>query len=365
MKRTLYAIFVLLLLASCESDGYTVKGSFPAAEDGTVVYMTATDEYYTTVDSAIIKNGSFEFSGGYFDRTLRMLLVPSKAMGGPVVLENGVINVKFGNTIERSGTEGNFILQRFVEAGEHLRGLETATSPAFLKAMPMDKVVYDSLVTAREQARASLVAYAYFAVEKNIDNSLGFYILTKSYTMLDANLVAPLLEQVPQYMQNARYKVVKDFVSARIESERRKGATAVGKNYLNFELPDINGKKVLFSSVVEKNKYTLLQFWASWCAPCRVELPEVNKVYNKFGKKGFAAVGVSLDSDPAEWSKAVAKLSLSWPQLCQPSGGSAEVAAAYGVDAVPSNLLINNKGTIIARDISVAELESLLGENLK
>ena len=366
MKKTLFAIFAVLAFASCESDGYKIVGSFPSAEDGSVVYLTADDDFYTTLDSAVITNGKFTFAGGYHDRAVRMLLVPGKAIGGPVVVEKGVVEVEFDkSSMKRGGTDGNQILQRFVEASERLKGLEEVTSPAFLKAMPMDKSVYDSIVVVRDTERRALTAYAYLAIEKNIDNGLGLYIITKSYKMLSASLLAPLMERVPGFLRNKRYNVVNNYVAVSLECEKQKVATAVGKEYLNFELPDYNDKNVLFSSVVSRNKYTLLQFWAGWCAPCRVELPEISKLCGKYGKMGFAAVGVSLDSTLEEWKAAVSSLKPSWLQLCKPMGGSAEVAAAYGVSSVPSNILINNKGVIIARDVTPSELDSLLKESLK
>lgn len=365
MSRLFTALAALLLLASCENNGYTIKGSFPSAPDGTTVYMTAADEFFTIIDSAKVDNGHFEFTGGYHDRIVRMLLVPSKAIGGPVVVESGVVNVNIGNTVERGGTEGNAILQRFMDAKELLEGLEGVTSPAYLKAMPMDKNVCDSLIAEREKARATLAAYAYLAIENNIDNNLGLFLVTKSYKMIDAERLFPLLGKVPSYLRDARYSFVNDYVSTIVANNRNRSETAVGKQYLNFELPDINDEKVLFSSIVNKNRYTLLQFWAGWCAPCRMELPEITKLYVKYGKRGFAAVGLSLDSDAAEWRNAVSSLALSWKQLCGPTGGSSEVAAAYGVTAIPSNVLINNKGTIIARDLAAAELDSLLAASLK
>lgn len=365
MKKLLPVLSALILLASCDNDGYTIKGSFPGAEDGTVVYMTAADEFFTTIDSAVINNGCFEFKGGYYDRILRMLLVPGKAVGGPVVVEKGVINVKIDKTIERGGTEGNAILQRFMDASEHYEGLVDITSPTYVKSMPLDKNVYDSLVVERDKAAGALAAFAYLAIENNIDNSLGLFLITKSYKLVDAEKMAPLLERVPSYLRNARYDVVNDYVSVALASKKQKEAVSVGSVYLNFELPDISGKKVLFSSVVGENRYTLLQFWASWCAPCRRELPAIDALYKKYAKKGLAVVGLSLDSCADEWRSAAASLSSSWVQLCSPSGGSSEVAAAYGIDVIPSNLLINNKGTIIARDITPAELDSLLAGTLE
>ena len=365
MKKIVFALSALVLLAACDSDGYKIRGSFTSAKEGTVVYMAQPDEQYTVVDSAVINNGKFEFTGARCNRTVRMLFVPDKAVGGPVVLEPGVVDVEFGATLKRGGTDGNTILQRFMEAKEHLQALEEVTSPNFLKTMPMDKAVYDSLVVVRNNSRDALAEYAFLAIERNIGNNLGMFILTRSYSFIDAERVEPLLQLVPEFLRDVRYNLVRNYISLRAKCNRQRSTTAVGKQYLNFELSNIGGEKVLFSSVLEGSRYTLLQFWASWCASCRVELPAFNKLEKKYGKKGFTFVGVSLDSSNEDWRKAVASMGLGGVQLCNPSGGSGEVAAEYGVDAVPANILINNKGVIIARDLSPAELDAIVGEASK
>lgn len=364
MKRVFAALCAGLLLAACESEGYKIEGTFASAEDGTVVYMTAADEFYTTLDSTVISGGRFEFTGEQNERCVRMLLVPAKAVGGPVVVERGVVNVEIGRELKRGGTSGNIILQRFLEAKEHLQALDDVTSPSFLKAMPMDKSVYDSLVVVRDKARASLAEYASLVIETNIENNLGVYVLSRSYALVDAARLVRLLNKVPSSLRDARYNLVCDYVAVRAKSSEQRTVTAVGQQYLNFELPSRADEKVLFSSLVSKHRYTLLQFWASWCASCRVELPEFDKLREEYAVKGFALVGVSLDTDAAAWRGALASLALGGVQLCSPSGGSGEVAAEYGVDAVPANLLINNKGVIVARDVSPSELDSILNENL-
>lgn len=365
MKKTILLLFTVLFVLSCSTDGYKIKGTFDAAPDGTVIYMIDQNDELAVVDSAIVSGGKFEFSGGYYERSVRMLLAQSEYIGGPVVLEPGVINVKFGENVERGGTHGNEILQRFVAASEHLRNLEHITSPAFIKSMPMDKAMFDSLVDVRDKAKTNLLEYSLLAIEQNVDNGLGFYILSQMYQNIDSPLLANILSRVPLYLQSSRFNVIKNHATHRLMADRQKIATAVGRPYQNFELPDLSGKNVLFSDIVAANNYTLLQFWASWCAPCRAELPLIEKLHSNYKRGGFSVVGLSLDSDIEECRSAVSKLGLSFVQLCKPTGGSGEVATAYGVDEIPANVLINNKGTILARNLSPAEIEKLLAEGLR
>lgn len=366
MKKIFFLLLIAVFVAACGGDGYKITGTFEAAPDGTVVYMMNPNEGLAVVDSAVVVAGSFEFAGGYYERSVRMLLAESEGVGGPVVLETGDIWVKIDKAaVVRGGTEGNDILQRFVEAGEYVGNLERATSPAFVKNMSVGEAMLDSLVDARETAKVNLAEYSLLAIESNIDNGLGFYILTQTYQKIDVARLANILSRLPLYLHSARYDVMNAYATHRLQAERKRALTAVGQQYLNFELPDLSDKKVLFSNVVEAGKYTLLQFWASWCAPCRAELPAIEALYKKYGRRGLNVVGLSLDSDIKECRNAVAALGLSFTQLCNPAGGSSEVATEYGIDVIPSNILINNKGVILGRNLSPAELDTLLGEALR
>lgn len=364
MKKIILFLFIAVFIASCSTGNYKIKGSFEGVPDGTVVYMLNPNEELVVVDSTVVHGGVFEFSGGFHERSVRMLLVENKAVGGPVVLEPGIITVHMDKAMSRGGTEGNEILQRFVSANEHLSNLERITSPAFVKSMPIDKAMLDSLVVARETEAANLMEYSLLAIESNIDNGLGFYILTQIYQKIDVAHLAGMLSRVPLYLHSARYDVMNGYVQHLLTVERQRIVAAVGRQYQNFELSDLNDNKILFSNVVSANKYTLLQFWASWCAPCRAELPAIEKLYQKYKKKGVAVVGLSLDSKRDDCRSAVSSLALSFMQLCNPAGGSSEVATAYGVNVIPSNVLISNDGMILARNLSPSEIDALLGDVL-
>lgn len=365
MKNIIFPLFIVLFVASCSSDGYKIKGSFPSAPEGTVVYLLNPNNELAVEDSAVVDGGKFEFAGGFHERSVRMLLAESAVAGGPVVLEPGIVYVKVDGGVVRGGTDGNEILQRFLAAYERVEQLESVTSPAFLKTMPIGEAMLDSLVAARDTARNSLVEYSLLAIEQNIDNGLGFYILTRMYDRFETARLVEILSRLPLYLRNSRYDVMKQHANQRSSAAWRRIATAVGREYQNFELPAVGGEQVLFSDIVTKNRYTLLQFWASWCAPCRAELPHLEKLHAKYRKQRVAFVGLSLDSNLAECTTAVEALGLSWLQLCDPTGGSSEVAAAYGVDAIPANVLINDKGVILGRDLSPAELEAILGESIR
>ena len=98
----------------------------------------------------------------------------------------------------------------------------------------------------------------------------------------------------------------------KIELEER---SEVGHKYIDFTGKDLEGKAVKLSEYIGKNKYTLIDFWASWCSPCCAEMPMLKKIYNKYHKKGFNIIGISLDSDPAKWKESIKRLELPWHQI--------------------------------------------------
>ena len=150
-------------------------------------------------------------------------------------------------------------------------------------------------------------------------------------------------------------KVVKDVLD-------KSKTTAIGGAAPEFTLNDVNGKPVSLASF--KGKYTLVDFWASWCGPCRVENPTVVKAYNTYKSKGFEILGVSLDDKKENWEKAIAQDKLAWTQVSDLKGWRSDVAALYGVKAIPMNYLLDKDGKIIAKSLRGEELIKKLGEVL-
>lgn len=137
---------------------------------------------------------------------------------------------------------------------------------------------------------------------------------------------------------------------------------SIGSEAIDFSQADPDGKLVSLSSF--KGKYVLVDFWASWCRPCRVENPNVVRAYHTFKGKNFTVLGVSLDNNRQQWLKAIDADKLAWPQVSDLKGWNNEAAALYRVQTIPQNMLVDPAGKIIAKDLRGPELQSRLAELL-
>lgn len=133
---------------------------------------------------------------------------------------------------------------------------------------------------------------------------------------------------------------------------------AYGQAAYEVALPSVSGDTIRLSSL--KGKVVLLDFWASWCIPCRISNKKLHKLYPKYKDKGFEILSISIDDNDKEWKKAVAKDKINWLKVIDKGGWEAPTATKYGIEAIPASFLIDKSGRIIAMDPSPGELEGLL-----
>ena len=133
----------------------------------------------------------------------------------------------------------------------------------------------------------------------------------------------------------------------------------------DFNMASIEGENVSALDIVKKNKLTIVDFWASWCGPCRAEIPNVVSIYRDFNDKGLEIIGVSLDQNENEWHKAVQEMQMTWPQLSDLQGWNNTAARLYGVNAIPFTFVADSTGNIVAVNLRGQQLREFVAEKLK
>ena len=371
MRNILFTLFAIFALFACApTEGYKISGTYKGApENGKIYLAQLTTSSIDYIDSVEIKNGCFEFKGEQNEPIVRFIFYPL-AEGGediiPIVLENGKISVEINrDNTTVTGTKLNNAMQSYKDQIQDVsrRAEQTFFSISNIDNLPQEKS--DSLQIAAEKLSNEMSQILFNHISANIENPIGAFIISTSGPMCDPVQLCGIIDSVPETYRDERFTQFYNIFKEDIQRKIGAMETAEGGKYINFELKDINGKETLFSTIVEKNKYTLLDFWASWCNPCRKAMPEIKKIYEKYGKKGLAVVSLSLDTDENAWKKAVNDLGMTWTQLCNPDGGSNQVGQAYGVEFIPTVVIIDKEGKIVSRGLESEALAAKIEELMK
>ena len=365
MKKLTYLLAAAAVFAACNSGnkGYTVTGTIEGAADGDTVYLETTQgRQFVKLDTAIITNGTFTFEGTQDTTVNRFISYKVEGKEGMAInffLENGKINIKMSqNENSATGTANNDIYQEFRVQSDGLNK----------QMMEIYESMSDTTLTDEQrQAKGGdmdrlekqMVEAAKTFICKNITNPVGVQLLKQNYYYLDVAELDPLMPQIPAaYDNDEAINKIKNNV------EKMK-ATAVGQKFTDFEMLTPEGKAVKLSDYVGKGKVVLVDFWASWCGPCRREMPSLVEAYAKYKGKNFEIVGVSLDRDGEAWKEGIKKLNITWPQMSDLKYWDSEGAKMYAVSSIPHTMLIDAEGTIIARGLHGEELQEKLAEVIK
>ena len=202
-------------------------------------------------------------------------------------------------------------------------------------------------------------------------------LIVEGQRCFGTNELLRMLEEEPTYGEHPKVKEYKEFLkkmatatvvtkSAKTEEQKAAEQKArdayVGQQFTDFEMVDTLGNAHKLSEYVGQGRWAFVDFWASWCGPCRREMPNVVAAYEKFHEKGLDIVGVSLDEQRTPWVEAIEKLKMPWVHLSDLKGWESLVTKVYKINAIPDNLLINPQGKIVARELYEEELHAKLKE---
>ena len=333
MKKLAFLLTALLLLASC-SKGYKVTVTFPDdSANGETAFLTNYDTGDTLL-SATVENQTCTFEGktdkGFFAR----LLVGGNRFG--FIVEPGEVKLDL--------TEGN--------ASSPLNDKMAAWSKE------MEKIANDTTITEAE-SEARYTEGLKKLYEENTDNAIGpwafcNYLMYKDFTEAE---IDEMLKAVPaDYAQLKRVEKAKN-------AARQLTITAEGQKFTDFEVPAADGTVQKLSDYVGKGKVTLVDFWASWCGPCRAEIPKLQALKAKYGDK-FDVLGVAVWDNPDDTRKAMEQMEITWPviigtqQLNEPTD-------LYGIKGIPHIIIFGPDGIILSRGLTGDDLANKLADVLK
>lgn len=378
IRRFASFLFLFLLVISCKRDNYTVKGVCEGMPDGTMLYMSpyrvsALEELLVPVDSATVRNGRFEFNGKADGSALYFISSSRVIDGGFIVVEPGKISFDMAEKTRRGGTEKNEQLDRFLNEKERLIAIRGMCEPRILDVIAHTEEVRDSVKKMASLANLVFDMYVSKIIDENIDNCLGHFFFTQSVGVASPGSLIRFIGEMPEEMRDIMFESKKLQLNSLLDEKsvmnsyiahanRTVRETSVGRKYINFELDNIDGGKILFSDIVGASEYTLLCFWGSWNRKSLSLLEELAKLSPAYKGQSLGLVTVSLDADTDDCRNIISAADIKGIHLCNPGGGSAEVASAYGVYDLPCALLVNSFGTIILRTGSVDDISSKLEE---
>ena len=381
----------LILVYSChekKKGGFTVTGTYKNADklalmEGPVTKAFLLEVPYGKDQSPVVldsikisgNNGSFSLSGAAKSQEVYELVFGSNALAVPLVNDASEIKVdvdlgKKDDFYEVSGSEATGQLKDLITIFGK-KNFEVEKSMGDLDSLKQANApdsVQIVATTKKNNAIQDLNTYLKQFINTNGNATVCALALSwSSRSFTKADFETSLNDLIKKYPDNGVLLGLKQNYEQQLaqmadKQQQQKEGAWVGKQAPEMALPDVNGKNISLASY--KGKYLLVDFWASWCGPCRAENPNVVKAYNEFKNKNFAILGVSLDKEKDAWQQAIKADKLEWAHVSDLKFWNSKAVDIFKFEGIPFNVLIDPQGKIIGESLRGEELESKLKEVL-
>lgn len=372
LKTSLALLLTLSVSAGIAQDKFEINGKLAqAGKDKKVILSYVNAEGKSVKDSALLKNGTFSISGttAFGNKAYLSLEAvkkdTTKRWPQPdfqeFYLEKGKYVVKGTDSMATAAISGTKVQAEYLEYQQEV-GVPHKEYQKLAARFMKARSAKDSVEMKKISAEAK-------PVMARIEAALDSFIFSHpdSYVALDAVNDNKTMVIDPatfdKYYIPFTPRVMASFTGKRLTTKYEKAKQLALGKAVDFTQTDDKGQEFKLSSL--RGKYVLVDFWASWCVPCRAENPNLLKAYNKFKDKNFEIVGISLDETRNAWLGAVKHDGMPWIQVSDLKGFKSDVAVKYGISAIPQNFLLNPEGVIIAKNLRGEDVDKKIAEFIK
>lgn len=366
MKR--HCLLILLIISSAfiyrtSAEEIIIKGKVEGIKQGRIYMLARLCENRTdTLGSCDFRKGKFELRVNAEEPMVTQLILEGYSGGFTLLAEPGVTykaNLSNNNDFYIKGGTLNDNYTAHMAKSDSMRAIVVALQERYTSLRESKKFrsasqVNDTLRKEQDKLKELTVKFL-----SGNDNLISAYTMLSNIEMRDAGL------RETKQMYSSMGEGARATHCGRIIKERiaRMEKTAGGALAPDFTLEDINGNPVTMSAI--KGKIKIIDFWASWCGPCRLNNPALKKLYDEFHSKGLEIIGVSLDHNKTAWKKAIEKDGLEWTNVSSLKGWDCEITRLYNVTGVPALFILDESNHIIANGLRGEQLKAFLQEHLK
>ncbi len=365
MKNVLLTAILAIAFVACQQKNYKIEGTIADLAEGQAILKKLEKGQPVSIDTAAIVDGKFTFNGSEEEPQLYLIFIDDNRI--PIMFygenKNIIVTAEDATKLNDAKVEGSPVTDIYTSFIEKIPGKERLEQlqKEYQAAMSAsDQATMEALRTEANEMMEEQKAYFIQFIKDNTSNIVGANMAMQAASEFGYDEFKELVSQFETNLGDHMYvKELKKALEPMEKAAEAEKATAIGEVAPDFTLESIDGNPVALSSL--KGKYLLVDFWASWCKPCREENPNVVKAFAEFKAKGFDVLSVSLDRDSAAWKQAITDDQLTWNHVIDAQG---DIANTYGIQSIPFTLLLDKEGKIIAKNLRGEELTKKLTELL-